>query len=454
MVRLNGAHDRGKSDHGAMTPVAGRFEPVINAFLGGEPPIAFRFWDGSSLGPSQGTAIVLKSPRALTRLVYAPGELGFARAYVSDDLDIEGDIFEVLALRDMLETRTKDTDLRLNSRAIFRLLRAARGLGALTAPPPAPSEEIRLGGKLHSKNRDAQAISHHYDVGNDFYRLVLGETMTYSCAFFERAGMALDEAQAAKYDLVCKKLGLEPGMRLLDVGCGWGGMVLHAVRNYGVSAVGITLSREQADFAARRVAESGVGHLVDIRYQDYRDVSDGPFDAISSIGMFEHVGLARLAEYFGVLEGLLAPRGRLLNHAISKRSGQPGFDSRSFVSRYVFPDGELQEVGGVVTAMQKFGLEARDVESLREHYAQTLRAWVRNLEDNWSEAVGLAGLGRAKVWRLYMAGSALSFEASRINVHQVLGVKPDGRGTSGMPSTRSSWMEPYRAGKRLQASDR
>jgi cyclopropane-fatty-acyl-phospholipid synthase len=431
----------GLSEHRGMNSVANRLTPVIDAFLGGEPPIAFRFWDGSSLGAAEAdTAIVLKSPRALTRLVYAPGELGFARAYVSDDLDIEGDIFEVLALRDMLEARTIDTDLRLNSRAVGRLLKAVVALSALSLPPPVPPEEVRLRGRAHSRNRDADAISHHYDVGNDFYRLILGDTMTYSCAYFEQDHLSLDEAQAAKYDLVCRKLGLEPGMRLLDVGCGWGGMVLHAARNYGVSAVGITLSHEQADFAAQRASESEVAHMVDIRYQDYRDVGDGPFDAISSIGMFEHVGLAQLAEYFAVLERLLEPLGRLLNHAISKRSGQPEFGSRSFVSRYVFPDGELQEVGGVVSAMQKHGLEARDVESLREHYARTLRWWVQNLETNWDEAVDLVGLGRAKVWRLYMAGSALSFEASRINVHQVLGVKPDGEGVSGMPSTPSAWV--------------
>jgi cyclopropane-fatty-acyl-phospholipid synthase len=424
-----------------MISVANRLAPVIDAFLGGEPPIAFRFWDGSSLGAAEAdTAIVLKSPRALTRLVYAPGELGFARAYVSDDLDIEGDIFEVLALRDMLEARTIDTDLRLNSRAVRRLLKAVVDLSALSLPPPVPPEEVRLRGRAHSRNRDADAISHHYDVGNDFYRVILGDTMTYSCAYFEQDHLSLDEAQAAKYDLVCRKLGLESGMRLLDVGCGWGGMVLHAARNYGVSAVGITLSHEQADFAAQRASESEVAHMVDIRYQDYRDVGDGPFDAISSIGMFEHVGLAQLVEYFAVLERLLVPRGRLLNHAISRRSGQPEFGSRSFVSRYVFPDGELQEVGGVVSAMQKHGLEARDVESLREHYARTLRWWVQNLESNWDEAVDLVGLGRAKVWRLYMAGSALSFEASRINVHQVLGVKPDGEGASGMPSTPSAWV--------------
>jgi cyclopropane-fatty-acyl-phospholipid synthase len=438
---LDGARWYKRTDDAPMDSVSDRLRPFVSAYLGGQPTIAFRFWDGSSLGSREArSTLILKSPRALTRLLYAPGELGFARGYVGGDIDIEGDVFQILELRDMLAARTQDTNLRLDLSASAKLLRAALKLGALGLPPPIPSEEVRLRGRLHSKRRDAAAISHHYDVGNDFYRLILGDSMTYSCAYFERDDMTLDEAQAAKYDLVCRKLGLEPGMRLLDVGCGWGGMVVHAARHYGVSAVGITLSRAQASLAAQRVAESEVGHLVDIRYQDYRDVGDGPFHAISSIGMFEHVGLAQLSEYFSVLGGLLVHRGRLLNHAISKPSGEPGFDARSFVSRYVFPDGELQEVGGVVTAMQKLGLEARDVESLREHYALTLRSWVRNLETHWSGAVDLVGVGRAKVWKLYMAGSALGFEASRINIHQVLGVKPDARGASGMPSTRTSFL--------------
>jgi cyclopropane-fatty-acyl-phospholipid synthase len=294
-----------------------------------------------------------------------------------------------------------------------------------------------LRGALHSPSRDASAISHHYDVSNDFYRLFLGETLTYSCAYFASSDLSLDEAQLAKYDLICRKLGLAPGMRILDVGCGWGGMVMHAAERYGVSAVGITLSANQAELATKRVADAGLTSKVEIRRADYRDVHDGPYDAISSIGMFEHVGMSRLGTYLSVTEGLLAPSGRLLNHGISRPPGPPALRRSSFISRYVFPDGELHEVGSVVSAIQSAGLEVRDVESLREHYARTLRLWVANLEANWPHAVALAGLNRARVWRLYMAGSALQFEAARTSIHQVLAVKTDPRGQSGMPMTRS-----------------
>lgn len=418
--------------------MADRLRPVIRSFLGAEPPLEIRFWDGSALGYAGTAAIVFCSPSALTRLLYAPGELGFCRAYVAGDLELEGDIYEILQLRDLLAARTAHADLTLNARTIARLIRAAVAVGAVSRPLRPPPEEVKLRGRLHSKLRDTAAVAHHYDVGNDFYRLVLGETMSYSCAYFERNDVGLDEAQEAKYDLVCRKLRLRPGLRLLDVGCGWGGMVLHAARWYDVCAVGITLSRAQAKLAAKRVAQHGLSHRIEIRYQDYRETTDGPFDAISSIGMFEHVGLAQVGRYFETLRDLLKPTGLLLNHAISKPSGKPGFNRNSFVSRYVFPDGELHEVGSVVTAMQERGLEVRDVESLREHYSRTLRAWVANLEGRWDEAVRLVGPARAKVWRLYMAASALGFDAGRINVHQVVAVKPDRQGSCAMPMTRDS----------------
>jgi cyclopropane-fatty-acyl-phospholipid synthase len=316
------------------------------------------------------------------------------------------------------------------------LLDIVRELGGWTQvrPVPPPPEEVVLKGRRHSKRRDAQAISHHYDVSNAFYQLVLGPSITYSCAVFHDPSESLEDAQAHKYELICQKLGLRPGMRLLDIGCGWGGMVLHAAREHGVDAVGVTISKRQAELAAKRVAEAGLSAHVEIRQQDYRDVADGPFDAVSSIGMFEHVGEARLTEYFARIGELVAEGGRVLNHAISRPAGMGiRLPRRSFVNRYVFPDGELHEVGRVVSQVQAAGFEARHVESLREHYALTLRRWVDNLEANWDAAVAEVGEGRARVWRLYMAGSAINFEANRTQIHQVLAVKTGESGASGLP---------------------
>ncbi|HUZ20053.1 MAG TPA: cyclopropane-fatty-acyl-phospholipid synthase family protein [Acidimicrobiales bacterium] len=420
--------------------VAEEIRGFVAALIGDAPPVGLRFWDGSTLGPTDGDAVlVLRSPLALRYLLWSPGELGLARAFVSGELELEGDIYAALGLREQLGGSGGDVHVRVGGTERLRLAAATRRLGALGPPPPPPPEEVRLAGGRHSKARDAAAISHHYDISNDFYRLVLGETMTYSCALFRSERMSLDDAQRAKYDLICRKLGLAPGMRLLDVGCGWGGMVLHAAEHYGVRAVGVTISRQQARLAAERIAAAGLTDQVEIRVQDYRDVGDGPYDAISSIGMFEHVGLDRLGEYFGALRSLMREEGRVLNHAISRPPGQEGraaFKRRSFIERYVFPDGELHEVGSVVSAMQACGLEARDVECLREHYATTLRRWVANLEANWDEALALVGPGRARVWQLYMAASALNFAANRTSIHQVLAVRARQDGASGMPPTR------------------
>ncbi|MGD9797674.1 MAG: class I SAM-dependent methyltransferase [Acidimicrobiia bacterium] len=407
-------------DHGGLAR-------LVERLLGRDAPIAISCYDGSTAGrPDATVRLVVRSPDAVRRVLTAPGELGFGRAYVAGDIDVEGDLFEALAVGTAARPH-------LGALELVELLRFV-GDGVVHRLPP-PPEEIRLRGRRHSPERDAAAIAHHYDVSNAFYRMVLGPSMTYSCAVWpDGAGDAtLEEAQAAKYELVCRKLGLRPGMRLLDVGCGWGGMVRHAARHHGVSAVGITLSARQAEWAERAVAEDGLGDRVEIRVQDYRHVTDGPFDAVSSIGMFEHVGLARLGEYFTTLHGLLRPGGRLLNHGISRPfGGEPRLHRRGFVDRYVFPDGELHEIGAVVSKVQEVGFEARHLESLREHYGLTLRAWVANLERNWSDAVAEVGNGRARVWRLYMAGCALGFESGRTQVHQLLAVKPDG-GRSGLP---------------------
>lgn len=423
-------------------PVAEEMRVVVEALLGNHPPVGIRFWDGSHLGPPDPpAAIVLRSPMALRRMAWSPGELGVARAYVAGDLDVEGDLYAVLSVRDRLpRDRRGHPTIRFGWAGLADLARTAARLGVLGPPPPAPPEEARLGGIRHSRGRDAAAIAHHYDISNDFYGLVLGDTMTYSCAAFLEPDASLEQAQAAKYELVARKLGLEPGMRLLDVGCGWGSMLLHAATHHGVEGVGITLSSEQAAFARARIEAAGQARRVEIRVQDYRDVDDGPFDAISSIGMFEHVGLDRLRAYFGTLRSLLRDGGRLLNHGIGRPEpapGHAGFGPRSFVDRYVFPDSELHEVGGVVSTMQACGLEVRDLECLREHYGTTLRSWVANLERHWDEALRHVGAARARVWRLYMAGSALSFEANRITIHQVLGVRTGPGGRSDMPRSRS-----------------
>jgi cyclopropane-fatty-acyl-phospholipid synthase len=402
---------------------------LVDDVLGGGLPIAVEAYDGSRSGPVDARAtIVIRSPDALRRIVTAPGELGLARAYVSGDMELQGSIWALLELRDRIP------DVQLEPKMMLRLVRELGGWREVRPLQP-PDEEVRLRGRRHSKARDAAAISHHYDVSNAFYRLVLGPSLTYSCAVWHDPDDTLEAAQANKYELICRKLDLRPGMRLLDVGCGWGGMVMHAAQNHGAQAVGITISRQQAELAEKRVAEAGLSDQVQIRVQDYREVADGPYDGISSIGMFEHVGEARLAEYFECLRRLVRPEGRLLNHGISRpaRSEKARLPRRSFINRYVFPDGELHEVGRVISITQDAGFEVRHVESLREHYALTLRRWVANLEAHWDEAVAEVGAPRARVWRLYMAGSAVGFEAGRTQIHQVLSVPREPGGLSGLP---------------------
>ena len=425
--------------------VAEMLGPAIEGLFG-EPAVEIRFWDGSSVGRRDGPGqIRVNSIDAVRRLVWSPDQLGLARGFVSGELDVTGCVEEMLRALDAASHRSR----REQAAAVPKLIAAVHRLGGIGgSPPPAPAEEFVPRGRLHSLRRDKQAISHHYDVGNRFYELVLGSAMTYSCARFVDDDTTLADAQAAKHDLICRKLGLaEPAVaarsatgrpRLLDVGCGWGSMAMHAATAYDVDVVGVTISEEQASSARRRVHDAGLDDRVEIRVQDYREITDGPFDAISSIGMSEHVGSNRLDTYYEQLHGLLRPGGRLLNHAISKIGGSK-LGHRTFVYRYVFPDGELIDVGDSILAMERVGFEIRDVENLREHYATTLRHWVANLESNWDEAVEQVGERRARVWLLYMSGSINGFLDGELQLHQVLGVRPLPDGTSDVPSTRRGW---------------
>ncbi|WP_051854707.1 SAM-dependent methyltransferase [Streptomyces sp. NRRL B-1347] len=430
-----------------MQDAASRLKNIAEQVLGAQLPVRIRAWDGSEAGPPGAPVLVVRHRRALRRLLWKPGELGLARAWVAGDLDVEGDLYQALdLLAEFIWERDDDAPTLAESLRDPKVRAAARALVALAAPfvpPPVPREEMRRHGRLHlhTKGSDKQAISHHYDVGNDFYELVLGPSMVYSCAYWETPDSSLEDAQRDKLELICRKLDLKPGTRLLDVGCGWGSMAIHAAREHGVRVVGVTLSREQAAYARKRIAEEGLTDRVEIRVQDYRDVRDGPYDAISSVGMAEHVGSDRYLDYARDLHTLLKPGGRLLNHQIARRplGDEAAYSVDEFIDAYVFPDGELAPLGTTVGLLERAGFEVRDVESIREHYAHTLRRWVANLEADWPRGQRLTSPGRARIWRLYMAASALAFERNRIGVNQVLAVRTPEDGASGMPLRSRDW---------------
>ena len=412
---------------------------VFEKVAGPDAPVEFRAYDGSASGTSEAPVrITVRSPVAVSYLAQAPGTLGLARAYVSGHLDVDGDMYTALA------RMTPAQQVQLGMAGRLRLLGQLGGPRLLFPRVPPPPQEVRVsrrwvGGRRHSKGRDASAISHHYDVSNTFYAWVLGPSMSYTCACFPREDATLEEAQFYKHDLVARKLGLQPGMRLLDVGCGWGGMVMHAAREYGVKALGVTLSEQQAAWAQQAIADAGLAGLAEVRHLDYRDVPETGFDAVSSIGLTEHIGKAQLPGYFSFLHGKLKEGGRMLNHCITRPDdNEPARRAGGFINRYVFPDGELEGPGYLVSRMNAAGFEIRHEENLREHYALTLAGWCANLDAHWEEAVAEVGAGTARVWRLYMAGSRLGFERNVVALHQILGVKLGVEGRSGMP-LRPDW---------------
>jgi cyclopropane-fatty-acyl-phospholipid synthase len=414
---------------------------LVESVTVGQIPMRFEAFDGSSAGdPASPLVLRLCNERGLRFLLTAPGDLGLARAYVLGDLELSGahpgDPYE--AMRALAGWRFRRPPLG----EIPAMLREV-GLRRLMPPPPPPQESLpryrrTLEGLRHSRGRDAAAISKHYNVSNTFYSYVLGPTMAYTCALFTKPDNSLEQAQEDKFDLVARKLDLEPGKRLLDVGCGWGGMARHAATQYGAEVVAITLSREQADWARDAVEKDGLSGRVTIVHGDYRDAPGAQYDAVSSIGLLEHVGVRNYGSYFTFLRAKLRDGGRLLNHCITRPDNRSRSGTGQFIDRYVFPDGELTGSGRIISEAQDAGLEVIHEENLRPHYALTLQAWCANLAAHWDECVAEVGIETARIWGLYMAGSRLGFETNGIQLHQVLAVRTDEDGSCSYP-LRPTW---------------
>jgi cyclopropane-fatty-acyl-phospholipid synthase len=404
---------------------------LVRSVTAGEVPMRVEAFDGSAVG-SLDTDVTMRvhNERGLRYILTAPGDLGLVRAYVVGDLELAG-----VHPGDPYEAIKALWRWKLRRPTAAELPGVLREIGVRRlVPPEPPAQETMprvkrvLEGLRHSPNRDKQAISKHYDVSNTFYEHVLGPSMAYTCAVFTKPDASLEEAQEEKFDLVARKLDLRPGMRLLDVGCGWGGMARHAAKEYGVDVVAITLSKAQADWAAESMEHDGLTRQVNVIHGDYRDSPGSNYDAISSIGLLEHVGVAKYDAYFALLRDKLRDGGRLLNHCITRPDNKSKATTGAFMDRYVFPDGELTGSGRIISAAQNSGLEVRHEENLREHYALTLRAWCANLVANWDACVNEVGIATARVWGLYMAGARLGFETNNVQLHQVLAVKtsPDG----------------------------
>jgi cyclopropane-fatty-acyl-phospholipid synthase len=439
------AHDRGPGRSMSRALLSELFE----LFAIDDAEVGFIGYDGSSAGPGDAKAVIeIRSPLALAYIASLRPDLGLARAYVTGLIEVHVDF--VTALRTAATKSRNDVAWRDLAPILRRLAPYA------LRRPPIPAEEAPSPwrrGRRHSRRRDAVAIAHHYDVSNRFYELLLGSSMAYSCAVFPRAEATLEEAQVEKFDLACRKLDLRPGQRLLDVGGGWGGMIMHAAAHYGVRALGVTISKEQAPYAQRAIAEAGLERRAEMCLVDYRDVRERDFDAISSISAMQHVGTAQLGRHFSSLASCLRPGGRLLNHFVTRPSSRERDRAARFVDRYAFPDAELQSLGTVTGAIHDHGFEVRHGENLREHYAMTLREWSVNLENHWSDAVSAIGERRARVWRLYLAGSMVGVERNRLQVHEVLGVLPTADGRSGTPP-RPQWPKQSRDGLTGSAQDR
>lgn len=402
------------------------------------PDFAIRLWEGTTWSSSPGKEpkfiLVINRPGALRRMFWLPNQLTLGQAYVDRDFDIEGDLVEAFDLGDIL------CDLKLS---IVDRIRFGKFLltlpGGDRQPPPSKGKGALLKGDLHTPTRDAEAVGYHYNVSNDFYRLWLDERMVYSCAYFSTRAETLDQAQERKLNYICRKLRLEPGERLLDIGCGWGGLIIHAARHYGVTARGITVSPPQAELANERIKAAGLSGRCSVEICDYRQVRESRgFHKAVSVGMIEHVGRQKLPEYFSGIWKLLRPEGVFLCHGIAASSSEPPLKGASFIDHYVFPDGDLVPVSETLRVAEENGFELRDLESLREHYALTLRQWVQRLLASRDAACQLTDEATYRVWSLYMAGSAHGFDVGRGNLYQILLSKPQ-HGRTGLPLMRNDW---------------
>ncbi|HEY6424190.1 MAG TPA: class I SAM-dependent methyltransferase [Pseudonocardiaceae bacterium] len=409
---------------------------IVDLLADGRFPVRFTAYDGSATGPPDSELSVhLATPRGATYLFTAPGDLGMARAYIAGDLRATG-VHPGDPYRAM-QVMADELHFRRPTMAELALITRSLGWQRLVPVMPPPQESRPrwrriVEGLAHSRRRDSEAIHHHYDVSNRFYEMVLGPSMAYTCAVFDHSEASLEEAQERKHELIADKLGLAAGMRLLDVGCGWGGMVRYAARR-GVRAVGVTLSAEQTRWGQDAIAREGLASLAEVRHLDYRDAPGCDYDAVTSIGLIEHVGVLEYSAYFRRLLGKLRPGGRLLNHSITRPDNRGRGQTDAFTDRYVFPDGELAGVGKIISEAQDAGFEVRHEENLREHYALTLKGWCANLAARWDECVAEVGEPTARVWGLYMGSSRLAFERNGIQLHQVLAVRPDSTGNSHVP---------------------
>ncbi|VXB67777.1 cyclopropane-fatty-acyl-phospholipid synthase family protein [Aeromicrobium sp. 9AM] len=430
---------------------------LVEDSLGLPLPIRLRAWDGSETGAVGAPTVVIRDKRALRHILWSPGELGVARAYVQGDLDVEGDLGEGLrvmwdAVRDARAADGSAGRPRIGPRQVARATALAVRLGVLGRRPPRPAAESALTGELHSKERDLAAISHHYDLSNDFYELILDPHMAYSSGFHVTPGLTLEEAQTAKLHLVCRKLGLQPGMKMVDIGSGWGSLTLFAAEHYGVHVTGVTLSVEQRDYVMGKAAERGLSDRVEVSLRHFRDleasgVHDNEIDAIASIEMGEHVGDGEYLVFVDSIHRYLKPGGRALIQQMSRSNDAPGDrpGGGPFIETYIAPDMHMKPLAKTVGLIAGAGLEIRDVQAMREHYPQTVAGWAANLEASWDTAVKLVGEENARVWRLYLAGGSLAFEENRMGVDQVLAVKPSARGASGMPASPLAWLAPEQA---------